>query len=132
KNAILIVEFAKDRLESGRPVVEAALEGARLRLRPILMTSFAFIFGCLPLWVATGAGAAARRMLGTAVVSGMLAATVLGVFLIPALFVAVERLAAGRSRGRQVETSAEDIGSGESAAGGGLDVGDAAGAHAEE
>jgi len=93
KNAILIVEFAKERFESGVPLVEAALEGARLRLRPILMTSFAFIFGCLPLWVATGAGAAARRVLGTAVVSGMLAATVLGVFLIPALFVIVERLA---------------------------------------
>jgi HAE1 family hydrophobic/amphiphilic exporter-1 len=96
KNAILIVEFAKDRLEAGRPIIEAALEGARLRLRPILMTSFAFIFGCLPLCIATGAGAAARRMLGTAVVSGMLAATLLGVFIIPALFVFVERLSAGR------------------------------------
>jgi HAE1 family hydrophobic/amphiphilic exporter-1 len=92
KNAILIVEFAKERLEQGRPVVEAALEGARLRLRPILMTSFAFIFGCVPLWVAKGAGAAARQMLGTAVVSGMLAATLLGIFLVPALFVLVERL----------------------------------------
>ncbi len=92
KNAILIVEFAKDRLEAGRPIIDAALEGARLRLRPILMTSFAFIAGCIPLWIATGAGAAARRMLGTAVISGMLAATVLGVFFIPALFVAVERL----------------------------------------
>ncbi len=97
KNAILIVEFAKDKHEAGRPLVEAALEGARLRLRPILMTSFAFIFGCLPLWTATGAGAAARRMLGTAVVSGMLAATLLGVFIIPALFVFVERLVPGRA-----------------------------------
>jgi HAE1 family hydrophobic/amphiphilic exporter-1 len=97
KNAILIVEFAKDRHEAGRPLVEAALEGARLRLRPILMTSFAFIFGCVPLWTATGAGAAARRMLGTAVVSGMLAATLLGVFIIPALFVLVERLARART-----------------------------------
>jgi HAE1 family hydrophobic/amphiphilic exporter-1 len=92
KNAILIVEFAKDRLEQGIPIVEAALEGAKLRLRPILMTSFAFIFGCVPLWVAKGAGAAARQMLGTAVVSGMLAASLLGIFLIPALFVTVERL----------------------------------------
>jgi HAE1 family hydrophobic/amphiphilic exporter-1 len=93
KNAILIVEFAKERFEAGTPLVEAALEGARLRLRPILMTSLAFIFGCLPLWIASGAGAAARRVLGTAVVSGMLAATALGVFLIPPLFVIVERLA---------------------------------------
>jgi HAE1 family hydrophobic/amphiphilic exporter-1 len=92
KNAILIVEFAKDRLEQGIPIVEAALEGAKLRLRPILMTSFAFILGCVPLWIAKGAGAAARQMLGTAVVSGMLAASLLGIFLIPALFVTVERL----------------------------------------
>jgi HAE1 family hydrophobic/amphiphilic exporter-1 len=92
KNAILIVEFAKDQMAKGRPVIDAALEGARLRLRPILMTSFAFIFGCVPLWIAKGAGAAARQMLGTAVVSGMLAATLLGVFLVPPLFVAVEKL----------------------------------------
>jgi HAE1 family hydrophobic/amphiphilic exporter-1 len=96
KNAILIVEFAKHRLEQGRPLVEAALEGARLRLRPILMTSFAFIFGCLPLWFASGAGAASRRIMGTAVVAGMLAATLLGVFVIPALFVFVERLSGHR------------------------------------
>jgi hydrophobic/amphiphilic exporter-1 (mainly G- bacteria), HAE1 family len=93
KNAILIVEFAKDRYEKGQPLVQAALEGARLRLRPILMTSLAFVFGCLPLWAATGAGAGARRILGTAVVSGMLAATLFGIFFIPALFVTFEKLA---------------------------------------
>jgi HAE1 family hydrophobic/amphiphilic exporter-1 len=93
KNAILIVEFAKERFEAGATLTEAALEGARLRLRPILMTSLAFIFGCFPLWAATGAGAAARRMLGTAVISGMTAATLLGIFFIPALFVFVERVA---------------------------------------
>jgi HAE1 family hydrophobic/amphiphilic exporter-1 len=93
KNAILIVEFAKYRLEAGRPLIDAALEGARLRLRPILMTSFAFILGCVPLWVASGSGAASRRILGTVVVTGMLTATLIAVFLIPLLFVLFERLA---------------------------------------
>ena len=92
KNAILIVEFARDLRQHGKGIVEAALEGARLRLRPILMTSFAFILGCAPLWVADGAGASGRRMLGTVVIAGMLLATVLGVFVVPALFVMVERL----------------------------------------
>jgi HAE1 family hydrophobic/amphiphilic exporter-1 len=92
KNAILIVEFAKSRREHGSSLVEAALEGARIRLRPILMTSFAFIFGCLPLWIATGAGAASRRILGTVVISGMLTATFVAIFLIPMLFVVIERL----------------------------------------
>jgi multidrug efflux pump subunit AcrB len=91
KNAILIVEFAKTKLEKGNDLVEAALQGAQLRLRPILMTSFAFILGCVPLWIAQGAGAAARRILGTVVVAGMLAATCLAIFLIPVLFVVVER-----------------------------------------
>jgi HAE1 family hydrophobic/amphiphilic exporter-1 len=93
KNAILIVEFAKAEFEKGGTLREAALYGARLRLRPILMTSFAFILGCVPLWLATGAGAASRQILGTVVVAGMLAATLLGVFLIPALYVVTERLA---------------------------------------
>jgi HAE1 family hydrophobic/amphiphilic exporter-1 len=96
KNAILIVEFAKERYEHGQPLIDAALEGARLRLRPILMTSFAFIFGCVPLWFADGAGAAARRMLGTTVVTGMAAATLLGIFFVPSLFVFTERLARRR------------------------------------
>ncbi len=93
KNAILIVEFAKYRLEEGQDLVQAALEGARVRLRPILMTSFAFILGCVPLWIASGSGAAARRILGTVVITGMLAATLIAVFLIPLLFVVFERIA---------------------------------------
>ncbi|MBS0612945.1 MAG: multidrug efflux RND transporter permease subunit [Proteobacteria bacterium] len=93
KNAILIVEFAQLARERGKPLIEAALEGAQLRLRPILMTSFAFILGSLPLAVATGAGAGARQVLGTTVVFGMLAATLLGVFLVPVFYVALENLA---------------------------------------
>jgi HAE1 family hydrophobic/amphiphilic exporter-1 len=93
KNAILIVEFAKlEHEQKGKELVAAALEGARLRLRPILMTSFAFILGCVPLWKAAGAGAIGRKVLGTAVVVGMTTATILGVFLVPVLFVVVERL----------------------------------------
>ncbi len=92
KNAILIVEFAKAELDKGKPIIDAALEGARLRLRPILMTSLAFVLGCVPLWIASGAGSAARRVMGTVVISGMLAATLLGIFFIPALFVTVERI----------------------------------------
>ncbi len=93
KNAILIVEFAKERREHGLAVREAARQAARLRFRPILMTSFAFILGSLPLVVASGAGAASRHSIGTTVVGGMLAVTVLGVLLVPAFYVAVERLA---------------------------------------
>jgi HAE1 family hydrophobic/amphiphilic exporter-1 len=91
KNAILIVEFAKDEYEKGKPLMDAALEGARLRLRPILMTSFAFILGCVPLWIATGAGSVARQIMGTAVIGGMLAASVIGIFIIPAVFYLVEK-----------------------------------------
>jgi HAE1 family hydrophobic/amphiphilic exporter-1 len=94
KNAILIVEFAKLQVDQGKPLVEATLEGARLRLRPILMTSFAFILGCVPLAIASGAGAVSRQQLGTAVITGMLAATVIGIFLVPVLFVVIQRLVA--------------------------------------
>ena len=110
KNAILIVEFAKAELERGKPLIEAALEGAKLRLRPILMTSLAFIFGCVPLWVATGAGAAARKVMGTTVIAGMLLATIFGIFVVPTLFVVVEKLANKKLRGKGAEVGhkAED------------------------
>ena len=90
KNAILIVEFAKVRLDAGMPLLQATLQAARLRLRPILMTSMAFIIGCFPLTIASGAGAAARNGMGVAVVGGMLFATIFGVLLIPACFILVE------------------------------------------
>jgi hydrophobic/amphiphilic exporter-1 (mainly G- bacteria), HAE1 family len=92
KNAILIVEFARAELDKGRPIVEAALAGARLRLRPILMTSFAFILGCVPLWLASGAGGNSRKILGTVVIMGMLAATGIAIFIVPVLFVFIEKL----------------------------------------
>jgi HAE1 family hydrophobic/amphiphilic exporter-1 len=92
KNAILIVEFAKDAYENGQSPEEAALAAARLRLRPILMTSFAFVLGCVPLWTASGAGSVARQIMGTTVIGGMLAATGIAIFIIPVLFVVVERL----------------------------------------
>jgi HAE1 family hydrophobic/amphiphilic exporter-1 len=98
KNAILIVEFAKDEYEKGKPLVDAALSGARLRLRPILMTSFAFIFGCVPLWTATGAGSVARQIMGTTVIGGMLAASALGIFFVPAVFCVVEKLSGAESK----------------------------------
>jgi len=94
KNAILIVEFAILEHSKGKDLVDAALEGAKLRLRPILMTSFAFILGCVPLWTAKGAGAIGRKVLGSSVITGMSAASVLGIFFVPVLFVVVERMAA--------------------------------------
>lgn len=92
KNAILIVEFAKEEYEKGTPLVDAALLAAKLRLRPILMTAFAFILGVVPLLRATGAGAEARKIMGMTVFSGMSMATMLGVLLVPVLFVIIERM----------------------------------------
>lgn len=99
KNAILIVEFAKTNYESGQSISEAALHAARLRFRPIVMTALAFIFGCLPLWTATGAGAASRRILGTVVVGGMFLSTAIGLIFIPVTFSVVEYLSHRFSRG---------------------------------
>ena len=98
KNAILIVEFAKDEYEQGKPLVDAALAGARLRLRPILMTSLAFIFGCIPLWTASGAGSVARQIMGTTVIGGMMAASAMGIFFVPAVFYVVERFSKPKLR----------------------------------
>ena len=92
KNAILIVEFAKQRQEQGAPRLDATLEASRLRLRPILMTSFAFILGVVPLVIATGAGAEMRRALGLAVFSGMLGVTLFGIFLTPVFFYVIRRV----------------------------------------
>jgi len=103
KNAILIVEFARVRYEGGMGLAEAALAAARLRLRPILMTSFAFILGCVPLWIATGAGAGARRIVGSCVIGGMSAATCIAVLLIPVTFYLMERLGGKRAEGHAQE-----------------------------
>jgi len=100
KNAILIVEFAKVRYESGMTLTDSALEAARLRLRPILMTSFAFILGCVPLWLASGAGALARRVVGSCVIGGMTAATGIAVLLIPVMFYLMERLGGAKDQAR--------------------------------
>ncbi len=98
KNAILIVEFAKAEYEKGKGIQEAALAAARLRLRPILMTAFAFILGCVPLWIAAGSGANSRRILGTVVIGGMLAASLIAIFLIPVTFDVVESITAKTKR----------------------------------
>lgn len=105
KNAVLIVEFARAEHATGVPLFHSAVNAARLRLRPILMTSLAFILGCLPLWTATGAGAVGRRVLGTVVVMGMLLSTFVAILVVPALFVLVERI--GEWRPRRLRTPSD-------------------------
>ena len=97
KNAILIVEFANTRYEAGRPLIEAVVEAARLRFRPIIMTSMAFIFGMFPMVIASGAGAASRQSIGTGVLGGMLGATFLAIFFVPLFYAVIRKWAPGRA-----------------------------------
>jgi multidrug efflux pump len=109
KNAILIVEFAKSKRESGMPRYESTLAACRLRLRPILMTSFAFILGVLPLILSTGAGAEMRKTLGTAVFSGMLGVTMFGIFLTPVFYYVIQWFSDFRERKRAERTAHESL-----------------------
>ena len=102
KNAILIIEFAKDLQAQGRSAADAALEAVRMRLRPIVMTSLAFMLGTLPLAISSGAGSASQRAIGTGVIGGMTTATLLGVFFIPVFFVVVRRVFKGSERQRKL------------------------------
>src|ERR1019366_7701266 len=104
KNAILIVEFAVTNYRSGQSISQSALDAARLRFRPIVMTALAFIFGCLPLWTASGSGAVARRILGTVVIGGMTLATLVGILMIPVTFAVVEYLSHRFVRGGRSTT----------------------------
>ena len=108
KNAILIVEFAKTRVDSGMPLLTATLNAVRLRLRPILMTSMAFVFGVSPLIFASGAGAQARQTIGWTVIGGMLAATMLAIFIVPVLFVTITKIAYGRKKLEDLEKKGID------------------------
>ena len=107
KNAILIVEFAKRRRLDGLEIIEAAMEAARLRLRPILMTAFAFILGVLPLMFATGAGAASRQSIGTTVFGGMVAATILSLVFVPVFYAVIEQLRERREGGEPASQHTE-------------------------
>jgi hypothetical protein len=110
KNSILIVEFAEQMRERGMSILDAAVESSRIRLRPILMTSFAFILGVMPLALATGAGAAARNSVGTAVAGGMVASTFLSIIFIPVLYVILRTLVPGKVRGANKDDGAEASG----------------------
>jgi len=109
KNAILIVEFAKERVDRGIPVIDATLEAVKLRLRPILMTSMAFILGVLPLALATGAASVARSTIGWTVLGGMIAATSLAIFIVPVLFVVITRLSYGRKKLTELKQHVPDL-----------------------
>jgi multidrug efflux pump len=108
KNAILIIEFAKDLQAQGKSPIEAALQAAHLRFRPIVMTSLAFILGVLPLVIAGGAGAASQRAIGTGVMGGMITATALGVFFVPVFFVVIRSFFKGSERSRKKYAHEED------------------------
>jgi len=109
KNAILIIEFAKDLQAQGMGLIEATLEAVHLRFRPIIMTSLAFILGVLPLVIASGAGSASQRAIGTGVMGGMITATVLAVFLVPVFFVVVRKLFKGSERQRKLHAAGQKI-----------------------
>jgi HAE1 family hydrophobic/amphiphilic exporter-1 len=105
KNAILIVEFAKERVDVGMPLIQATLEAVRLRLRPIIMTSMAFILGVVPLAISSGAGAVARQTIGFTVIGGMLAATFLAIFFVPVLYVVITKIAYGKKTLAELEAN---------------------------
>ena len=109
KNAILIVEFAKVRVDLGEELIQSTLEAVRLRLRPIIMTSLAFILGVLPLVLATGAGAVARRTIGYTVLGGMIAASTLAIFIVPVLFVVITRFSYGKEKLAWLQANKEHL-----------------------